>query len=102
MEKLKLKIDQTDFGTLCICAIRYCQGRRTYMPDLVREIITPHLSELSDRDLSVMIDDSEFQERMKWYGDEHIDKPGWIEWRNKLEAERESRRPQGAIPMEGE
>ena len=101
MEKLKIKIDQTDFGTLCICAIRYCQGRRTYMPDLVREIITPHLSDLSDRDLAVMIDDCESQDRMNWYGDERIDKPGWIEWRYKLEAERVSRRPQGAIPMGG-
>ena len=26
-------IEQEDFGMLCACAIRYCQGRETYMPD---------------------------------------------------------------------
>lgn len=99
MKTLKLKIDQTDFGTLCICAIRYCQGRQTYMPDLVREIIQPHLSELADRELGVMLDDCGFQERMHLWGDERIDKPGWLEWRKTLEAEKERRMPQGAVPM---
>ena len=102
MTQLKIKIDQTDFGTLCICAIRYCQGRQTYMPDLVREIIQPHLSELADREIDVMLDDCGFQERMHLYGDERIDKPGWLEWRKTLEAEKERRMPQGAVPMRGE
>lgn len=102
MKTLKLKIDQTDFGTLCICAIRYCQGRQTYMPDLVREIIQPHLSELADRELGVMLDDCGFQERMHLWGDERIDKPGWLEWKKTLEAERERRMPQGAVPMGAE
>ena len=46
----KLEID--DFGTLAICAIRYCHGRQTYMPDLVQDIIRQHLRELSDQDLT--------------------------------------------------
>ena len=96
----KFSMDQADFGTLCICAIRYCQGRQTYMPDLVRDIIQPHLSELADRELDVMIDDCGFQERMHLWGDERIDKPGWLEWRKTLEAEKERRMPQGAVPME--
>ena len=86
------KLDQDDFGTLCICAIRYCQGRRTYMPSLMRDIIRPHLKELSDKDLGVMIDDCGFQRRFHLYGDPMIDKPGWIEWEQELLKERERRK----------
>lgn len=85
-------ISSDDFGTLAICAIRYCVGRQTYMPDRVRDIIRPHLRELSDRDLGVMIDDCYFQERMEIYGDDTIDKPGWLKWRVELIAERDRRK----------
>ena len=61
------------------------------MPDLVRGIIRPHLKELSDKDLGVMIDDCEFQARMRLYGDERIDKPGWLKWAKELRAEKERR-----------
>lgn len=84
-------ISQEDFGTLAICAIRYCQGRQTYMPGLVREIVVPHLPDISDKDLGVMIDDCDFQETMKLYGDERIDKPGWLRWREILLAEEKRR-----------
>ena len=84
-------ITQEDFGTLAICAIRYCQGRQTYMPDLVRGIVAPHSPDMSDRDLDVMLEDCEFQERMKLYGDERIDKPGWIRWKELLMAEKKRR-----------
>ena len=78
-----------DFGTLAICAIRYCHGRQTYMPKLVQDIIRPHLHEISDNDLNVMIDDCDFQERMHLYGDERIDKPDWLKWKADLVAEKE-------------
>jgi hypothetical protein len=86
-----IRLEKDDFGTLAICAIRYCHGRGTYMPDLVRGIIKPHLKELSDKDLSVMIDDCDFQERMNLYGDERIDKPGWVRWKAELIAEKKRR-----------
>lgn len=85
-------ISSDDFGTLAICAIRYCFGRQTYMPDLVRDIVRPHLAELSDNDLGVMIDDCYFQERTNVFGDETIDKPGWLQWRAELIAERDRRK----------
>ena len=88
---MKVDIGQEDFGTLCICAVRYCQGRRTYMPSLVREIITPHLSELDDKTLHVMIEDCGFQRRYNLYGDEHIDLPGWLEWEQILLNEKKRR-----------
>lgn len=84
-------LSSEDFGTLAICAIRYCQGRQTYMPDLVRDIIRPYLSLLSDKDLSVMIDDCGFQKKHDLYGDEKIDKPGWVEWEDELLRERSKR-----------
>ena len=84
-------ITKEDFGTLAICAIRYCQGRMTYMPDLVRGIIAQHLPDLSDKDLGVLIEDCTYQERMKLYGDEHIDKPGWIRWKELLMVEKKRR-----------
>ena len=82
-----INLSNEDFATLAICAIRYCHGRQTYMPGLVRGIIRPHLKELEDRDLAVMLDDCEFQATMKLYGDERIDKPGWLKWREELEEE---------------
>lgn len=85
------EIENDDMGTLCICAIRYCQGRETYMPDLVREIIRPHLQRLNTRTLAVLLNDCDFQERMNLYGSETIDKPGWIQWKHELEAERDRR-----------
>ena len=89
-------ITQEDFGTLCICAIRYCHGRQTYMPDLVRGIIVPRLPDLSDKDLGVMINDCDYQERFNLYGDERIDKPGWLRWKEILLAERERRKTNGS------
>lgn len=85
---MRFELDQEDFGTLCICAIRYCQGRKTYMPSLVRTIIRPYMSKLSDKDLSVMIQDCKFQSNMELWGDEIIDKPGWINWKKELEMEK--------------
>ena len=87
----RMKLSEEEFGTLAICAIRYCHGRQTYMPDLVRDIVRPHLTELSGRDLNVMLEDCDFQERMHMYGDERIDKPGWLKWKEELTAEKERR-----------
>ena len=81
-----------DFGTLAICAIRYCQGRMTYMPDTVRKIIIPFLQSMDDRDIGVMLEDCKTQASMQLYGDERIDKPGWLEWEHLLKAEKERRR----------
>lgn len=83
---IKLDIDKEDFGTLCICALRYCHGRQTYMPSLVMEIVSRHLNTFSNRDIKVMLDDCEFQEKMNLYGSD-IDKQDWLRWRKKLEAE---------------
>ena len=86
-----MKITTEDFGALAICAIRYCQGRETYMPGLVRNIIRLHLHEIDDRDLGVLIKDCEYQANFDLYGSETIDKPGWLQWKQELVDERERR-----------
>ena len=88
---MKIDIQPDDFATLCICALRYCQGRQTYMPDLVRSIVRPHLKTMADRDISVMLDDCDFQEKFKLYGDERIDKPRWLKWKEEWQEERKRR-----------
>lgn len=99
MKKKKYQIpfyDVEDFGTLCICALRYCHGRETYMPDLVRSIIRPLLPMLTDRDINVMIQDCEFQAKYDLYGDKYIDKPGWLQWESELRSEKRKRSDEGA------
>ena len=46
---------------------------------------------MSDKDIYVMREDCDFQEHMRLYGDEKIDKPGWLRWRDALDAEKERR-----------
>ena len=86
-----MNIDEENLGTLCICAIRYCQGRQTYMPDLVRSIVRPLLPKLTDKTIHVMAEDCESQKEMELYGDENIDKPGWLKWEQELQKEKERR-----------
>lgn len=88
---MKVDIDQKDFGTLCICAIRYCHGRQSYMPSLVLGIVWSHIGEISDNDLNIMIQDCDYQRKFDLYGDERIDKPGWLEWEQFLKDEKERR-----------
>lgn len=90
-EEDHIPVGQEDFGTLAVCAIRYCQGRQTYMPELVRGIIRPNLAKLSDKDLQVLINDANEQERTGNYGSFH-DKYGWVKWRQELLDEQERRK----------
>ena len=88
----RMNISSEDFGTLAICAIRYCQGRQTYMPKLVQGIVKLHISEISDKDLQVLINDCESQ--AMWggnYGSDY-DKQNWLEYRDFLIAEQNKRK----------
>ena len=89
---MKINIEPKHLGTLCVCAIRYCQGRQTYMPGVVQGIVGGLLRHLSDEDVCVMLEDCEYQERQCLYGDEAIDKPGWIAWKERLIEEEERRK----------
>ena len=73
---MTIDIDQEDFGTLCVCALRYCHGRRTYMPSLVQGIVMTHFEDLSDHDLRVIANDERFQEESNLWGND-CDKDNW-------------------------
>ena len=91
---MTIDITREDFGTLCICALRYCHGRRTYMPSLVQQIVIAHFKDLSDRDLKVIADDEKFQSRMNLFGD-MCDEADWRNFYQMLrewQAEREDDR----------
>ena len=80
-----IDISQEDFGTLCVCALRYCHGRKTYMPSLVQRIAMSHFGDLPDRDLKVIADDEQFQSDMSLWGD-HCD---LVDWKNFYQMLRE-------------
>ena len=84
----KINISQEDFETLCICALRYCHGRRTYMPSLVQRIVSEHFSDLSDKALAIMAQDKSFQSHMDLWGDQ-CDKADWLRFYKELEKFRE-------------
>ena len=88
---IQIEVDEQDFGTICVCAVRYAMGRMTYMPYLVQSFVKDHLSEICGKSLGVMIDDCDFQRRMNNYGDEKIDKPGWLKYEQMLIEERDRR-----------
>lgn len=88
---MSIKISAGQFGTLAICALRYCQGRRTYMPSLVQQIVGLHLSELRDKDIDVMVEDCRFQRKMDLYGDD-CDRVDWLKWEEKVIAEKNRRK----------
>ena len=86
----RITLNPEDFATLAICAIRYCHGRQTYMPSLVQGIIRPHLSELEDRDLYVLLKDCEDMSDFD-YGSPAIDRPNWERWHEDLKNEQNRR-----------
>lgn len=79
-----IDINQEDFGVICVCALRYCHGRRTYMPSLVQEIVMAHFKDLSDKDLESIRADAGFQEGLNLWGDE-CDKRGWMRFYDSLD-----------------
>lgn len=95
-----IKLSQEDFGLLAIYAIRYCHGRMSYAPSQVMRILRPHLQEISDKDLGVMINDCDYQAITQMYGDMKIDKPDWLRWKDDLEAERKRRNGQQRTHMQ--
>ena len=58
-----------DFGAVCNCAVRYCLGRRSYMPSLVCGYITPLLPELTDTTLGCFERDIAERKLTGFFGD---------------------------------
>ena len=90
----KRKAPETDkyFGMICVCALRYCMGRQTYMPTLVQDFCRRHIARFDDNTIRTMIDDIDFAERTgQSMGDDEIDRPDWYRFKKILENEQEWR-----------
>lgn len=69
-----------NFESIIICAVRYCLGRRTYMPSLVVSYITPLIPNLSDKTLYCLEKDVIGAKDTCGYGDKHADEPVWMKF----------------------
>ena len=78
-----------DFCLVCICAVRYCLGLRTYMPWSVMSFIKQFLPALSDNTLYVMARDIAEADNL---GDAEIDAPMWAEFLAEIEKEGKRRK----------
>jgi len=61
------------------------------MPSMVRRIVSGYLDKVTDKTLNVMINDCEYQKTYSLYGDISIDKPGWLQWKERLLQEQKDR-----------
>ena len=80
-----IDISKEDFGALCICALRYCQGRKTYMPSHIQGIVSAHFDDLTEKDLKVITEDRVSQQRFGLWGSD-IDKADWDKFYARLQA----------------
>ena len=77
-----------DFETILLCAVRYAIGRKSYMPSLIIDYITPLLPYLSEDVLKLIV--NEIVQHYTYegaLGDEKIDKPYWIDFLQKIRLE---------------
>ena len=88
-------IKDEDFGAVLICAVRYCLGRQTYMPGLIIGYITPLLPRISDKTLRCMETDLSKPDLYGGFGNEKIDEPMWIKFRNNVQEEIQRRKEKG-------
>ena len=72
-----------EFGAVLNCAVRYCIGRRTYMPKLVMDVIRPLLPALTDKTLLVFNLDIEGADN---YGEDY-DEEEWMRFLSEVKAE---------------
>ena len=103
-----MKDDYLGFSGMVVSALRYCLGRRTYMPSLVIGFVSKIIPDLETRDLSVIRRDILEHGKTSWsisdevetvddrglykscYGDD-CDYIVWMQFLSKIEAELDSR-----------
>ena len=77
-----------DFETILLCAVRYAIGRKTYIPSLVIDYITPLLPYLSENTLRLIANEiTEHDTYEGSLGDEKIDRPYWEQFLRKIRLE---------------
>ena len=81
----------TDFESILVCAVRYAIGRKSYMPSMVIDYITPLLPYLSYWTLGLMAAEIIDHNYEGGLGDKMIDRPYWIDFLQMIELEMEGR-----------
>ena len=77
-----------DFETILLCAVCYAIGRKSYMPSLVIDYITPLLPYLSEDVLKLIANEiTEHDTYEGSLGDEKIDRPYWEQFLRKIRFE---------------
>ena len=77
-----------DFESILVCAVRYAIGRKSYMPSMVIDYITPLLPYLSEDVLKLIANEiTEHEAYEGGLGDEKIDKPYWLDFLRKIRLE---------------
>ena len=95
--KVILDTEDDEFTCLIMAAIRYCLGRRTYMPSYITGYIKPLLPYVSDKLLYLL--ERDIREQGKYgddaYGDPLIDKPTWMGFYENVKSEIASKKAKG-------
>lgn len=87
------KIELSDDIQLClICSIRYALGRKTYMPSVVQKTLEPILPMFTKKNLKIILNDLHSEEETPgFFGDEEIDRPGWMRFMDIVQKEYDKR-----------
>ena len=84
---MTIEIDKT-FESILICAVRYAIGRKTYIPSMVIDYITPLLPYLSEDVLKLLANEiTKYEAYEGALGDEMIDRPYWEQFLGKIRPE---------------
>ena len=84
---LEINPQDSDFGLVLNCAVRYAIGRRTYVPSSVISFITPMLPKLDNRTIHCFDQDIVDAKYSGGYGDE-CDERDWLAFHEAVKAEK--------------
>lgn len=87
---MTIEIDK-NFESILVCAVRYAIGRKSYMPSLVIDYITPLLPYLSYWTLGLIAAEIIDHSYDGGLGDKKIDRPYWLEFKKRILLEMERR-----------
>lgn len=80
-----------EFDVMVCKAVHYTIGRKSYMPYLITDYVKRSIDSLDTHTLEVIVKDIEFAEKMHFLGDDHIDAPMWVKFKNVVKSEIEMR-----------
>lgn len=84
---MTIEIDK-NFESILVCAVRYAIGRKSYMPSMVIDYITPLLPYLSEDVLKLIVNEiTKYEAYEGALGDEMIDRPYWEQFLRKIRLE---------------